>query len=219
MRVSWGTQRADEPGSSVEWQCVGEYCWWPGAIWSPLLPLAMPTHLPYSDTHHTWLRQIRIVLSQNTQLGWLFLLHIWSSLIMVAKSAFAYNIKHQQITNATQVCGQIHIWTYFGNTLSALVFQTHSVFIIVPVIQYLLLLKFYRVERFRELRPWLLALTGLIERQTMQQQLLPLSHLLLWNLTGHNSRGKWREAKLVEHRSHVDHIFDSDLINCQGLFN
>lgn len=65
--------------------------------------------------------------------------------------------------------------------------QTHSVFIIVLVIEYLLLLKLYRVKWCRT-KPWLLTLYWLIERQTPDQQILPLPHQLLWNQTGHNTR-------------------------------
>lgn len=81
-----------------------------------------------------------------------------------------------------QVCEQTHIQH------TALMFQTHSVFIIVLVFEYLLLLKLYRVKWGRELKPWLLARYWLIDRQTTEQQFLPLSHQLLWNQTGHDSR-------------------------------
>lgn len=67
-------------------------------------------------------------------------------------------------------------------------FHTHSVFIIVLVIEYLLLLMLYRVYWCRDFKLWLLDLSRLIEKLSIQQQLLPLPHLLLWNQTGHNSK-------------------------------
>lgn len=63
-------------------------------------------------------------------------------------------------------------------------FPTYNVFVIIPVIEDFLLLKFYRVKCWAKLKPWLLALSRLIEGKSVQQQVLPLSHLPFWNHTG-----------------------------------
>lgn len=64
---------------------------------------------------------------------------------------------------------------------------THSVFIIVLIVEYLLLLALYRSRGHSR---GLLALDGLIKREITEQQLLPLSHVLLWIRTAHDSRIK-----------------------------